>query len=285
MSINLGAKERIIVALDTQDITEVTAKVRLLAPHVGMFKAGFELTEAVGTERAIRAIKAAGGKVFRDGKFLDIPNTVKKASQAVSAFGPEFFNLHIQAGDEAMKLAVAQKGNSQVLGVSILTSFDPLEILEMFVGPYVRMTSEGDLTGELRAEYSALTLVDGRKEDIEMAKERRTEYIRRLVLGFAEKAAKNGLDGLICSPQELQYLKVYGSSEVAALLKVVPGIRMPENSQDDQTRAGTPYQAILDGADYLVIGRPILTAADPVAAAKAIAAEIERALNELNARG
>jgi orotidine-5'-phosphate decarboxylase len=279
MPINLGAKERIIVALDTQDITEVTATVRRLAPYVGMFKAGFELTEAVGTERAIRAIKAAGGKVFRDGKFLDIPNTVKKASQAVSTFGPEFFNLHIQAGDEAMKLAVAQKGSSQVLGVSVLTSLDPREILEMFVGPFVEMVGSTEL-----GMYGYMMMTEDDDDGlVENAKDMRTEYVQRLVLGFAEKSAKNGLDGLICSPQELKYLKANGSPAVAALLTVVPGIRMPENSQDDQTRAGTPYQAILDGADYLVIGRPILLATDPVAAAQAIASEIERALGELNA--
>ena len=277
MPINLGAKERIIVALDTQDITEVTATVRRLAPYVGMFKAGFELTEAVGTERAIRAIKAAGGKVFRDGKFLDIPTTMGKASQAVAGFEPDFFNLHIQAGDEGMVRAVARKGKSQVLGVSVLTSLDPLEILEMFVGPFVEMI-QGDY------EFVMMMMTEGDEEDIRFAQERRIEYVRRLVLGFAQKAAKNGLDGLICSPQELTYLKANGSPAVAALLKVVPGIRMPENSQDDQTRAGTPYQAILDGADYLIIGRPILTAADPVAAACAIASEIGRALDELYPR-
>lgn len=275
MPINLEAKERIIVALDTQDITEVTKTVRLLALHVGMFKAGFELTEAVGTERAIRAIKAAGGKVFRDGKFLDIPTTMGKASQAVASFEPDFFNLHIQAGDEGMKKAVANKGKSQVLGVSALTSLDPLEILEMFVKPFVEMIGEGDF------EYAVLTVTEGGEEDVGYAQERRIEYVRRLVLGFAQKAAGNGLDGLICSPQELQYLKVNGSPAVRALLKVVPGIRLPENAKDDQTRSGTPYQTILDGADYLVVGRPILTAEDPVAAAKAIAAEIERALDDL----
>lgn len=284
MSINLEARERIIVALDTQNITEVTATVHRLAPYVGMFKAGFELTEAVGTQRAIRAIKAAGGKVFRDGKFLDIPTTMGKASQAVAGFGPDFFNLHIQAGDEGMQKAVAAKGESKVLGVSALTSLDPLEILEMFVRPYVEMTRAGDLTGEADAEYLSLVLTSGRYIDVEMARERRQEYVRRLVLGFAEKATRNGLDGLICSPQELAYLKTNGSPAVAALLKVVPGIRMPENSQDDQTRVGTPYQTILDGADYLVIGRPILQAADPVAAAQAITAEIERALTELRGR-
>lgn len=278
MPVYLGAKERIIVALDTQDVTEVTRLVRLLSPEVGMFKAGFELTEAVGTQRAIRAIQSSGGKVFRDGKFLDIPNTVGKASEAVSAFEPDFFNVHIQAGNEALKRAVAGKGKSQVLGVSLLTSLDAREILEMFVKPFIDMTGEGDF------EYAMTVLgasSDYKKEVVDAAADRRTEYLQRVVLGLAEKAAVNGLDGLICSPRELVFLTEHGSRAVRALLKVVPGIRMAGSVSDDQVRIDTPFSAITGGADYLVIGRPIVNADDPVAAARAIAAEIDHALDSL----
>lgn len=276
------AKSRIIVALDTQRIEEVTAIVTELAPHVGLFKAGFELTNAVGTERALRAIRVAGGEVFADLKLHDIPNTVAKAVQAVADFGPRFTNMHIQSGSEAMQKAVSERGECQLLGVSVLTSLDPLELLDMFVRPYVEMAAARDLTGALGAELSAMMLTDGRQIDLEVATERRKEYVRRLVLGFAEKAAEAGLDGLICSPQELEYLWAYGSPAVQRLIKVVPGIRMSDGQVDDQNRVGTPYQAIVDGADYLVIGRPILQSPDRVAAAKAFAREIESALKYLD---
>lgn len=269
-------KDRIIVALDTQKVPEVSRLVQLLAPHVGMFKAGFELTNAVGTARALRAIKVNGGKDFADVKFHDIPPTVGKAVQAVAGFGPHFLNMHIQSGDAAMQGAVAQKGISLLLGVSILTSLDPQEVLEMFVGPFIAMTGHD-------YEYGQAMATDSEDAELaEHARELRTEYMNRLVLGFAEKAARNGLDGLICSPLELRYLKEHGTEAVRNLIKVVPGIRMADSSADDQQRVGTPYQTIIDGADYLVVGRPILTAADPVAAAQAIAAEIDRALDDMD---
>lgn len=269
-------KDRIIVALDTQDVVEVSRWVRLLAPHVGMFKAGFELTNAVGTQRALRAIKVGGGQDFADVKFHDISETVSKAVSAVAGFGPHFVNMHIQSGDEAMQKAVAKKGNSLLLGVSVLTSLTPQEILEMFVGPFIAMTGHD-------YEYGQAMAIDS--PDVELAdhaRELAAEYMNRLVLGFAEKAARNGLDGIICSPMELRYLKEHGSEAVCNLIKVVPGIRMPDNSVDDQKRVGTPYQTIKDGADYLVIGRPILKAEDPVRAAKAIASEIDRALDDMD---
>ncbi len=272
------AKSRIVVALDTQRIEEVTAIVTELASYVGLFKAGFELTNAVGTERAHRAIRTAGGEVFADLKLHDIPNTVSKAVQAVVGFGPRMTNMHIQSGDEAMQKAVSERGESQLLGVSVLTSLTPLEVLEMFVRPFVQAIG-GDESAFDLAVYGSL--VDEDRTVKPVGSTLQSEYMQRLVLGFAEKAAKAGLDGLICSPKELSYLKSHGSPAVQRLVKVVPGIRMVDGQVDDQNRVGTPYQAIVDGADYLVIGRPILQASDKVAAAQAFAREIESALKDM----
>ena len=130
----------------------------------------------------------------------------------------------------------------------------------------------------------AVTLPDAKSRIIVALDTQRIEEVTAIVTELAPHVGlfKAGLDGLICSPQELEYLWAYGSPAVQRLIKVVPGIRMSDGQVDDQNRVGTPYQAIVDGADYLVIGRPILQSPDRVAAAKAFAREIESALKYLD---
>ena len=120
----MEAKEKIIVALDVYDFEKAENLVKDLAPYVGCFKIGLELISSVGGPQAVRFVHGLEGEVFYDGKFKDIPNTIGRASRAVSALGVKMFNVHASAGIEAMRAAVDNKGNSLVLAVTVLTSLE-----------------------------------------------------------------------------------------------------------------------------------------------------------------
>ncbi len=120
----MQAKDKIIVALDVDTLDKARALIETLAPYVGCFKIGLELMTAVGAPQAVRLVHDLGGQLFFDGKFDDIPNTVGAASKAVSAMGVKMFNVHASAGVEAMKAAAANKGQSILLAVTVLTAID-----------------------------------------------------------------------------------------------------------------------------------------------------------------
>ncbi len=245
----MEAKERIIVALDVNTSDDALLLVDQLRPHVGYFKIGLQFITSmvtslanatVGTESAIgRRIRyffeMTKEQIFWDGKFDDIPNTVAGASEEVAKIGVRMFNLHASAGSEAIAKAVENRGDSLVLGVTVLTSISD-ECISIF----------GDKPGNK-------------------------------VVQFAQMLSDQKADGIICSAKELPLLS--GTS----LLKVTPGIRPKWAQANDQKRVMTPYEAIMAGADYLVIGRPIIKPPEPfipVTAAQDIAKEIEKALQE-----
>lgn len=131
----MQAKDRIIVALDVGNLNSARSLVENLAPYVGCFKVGLELVTAVGAPQVIQFVHELGGQVFYDGKFDDIPNTVGKASKAVTDFNVRMFNVHASAGIEAMMAAVANKGQSLVLAVTVLTSLEENNAHLIFGGP------------------------------------------------------------------------------------------------------------------------------------------------------
>jgi orotidine-5'-phosphate decarboxylase len=248
-------KDRIILPLDTSSVTSAKALADMLSPHVGPFKIGLEFIystlaslvlqdeeAAVTTLRELRGLmKAVGASAFWDGKLDDIPNTVKGASIAISSMGVRMFNVHASAGIESIKAAVENRGNAEVLGVTVLTSISGEECISCF----------------------------GEEPD-------------KKVLRFAVKLLEAKAQGLICSPKELGFLR--GSSEFKSLKMVTPGVRPEWASLGDQKRVMTPGEAILAGADYLVIGRPITKPptqiGGPVQAAIRIAGEIEQAMKQ-----
>ncbi len=120
----MQVRDRIIVALDVDDLDKAKSLVEILAPHVGCFKIGLELITAVGANQIVEFVYSSGGLVFYDGKFDDIPNTVGAASRVVAGLGVKMFNVHASAGIEAMMAAVANKGNSLVLAVTVLTAIE-----------------------------------------------------------------------------------------------------------------------------------------------------------------
>lgn len=238
------SRDRIIFALDFPSLKDAEGHIRLLKDHVGMFKIGLQLFVSEGP-KVIDAVlsRSSQAKVFLDMKFHDIPETVKGAIKSAAVHGVEFVTVHCDEGRGLLKAAVeAAGGKVKILGVTVLTS-----------------QSTEDLA------------------DIGISRELRDPA--NLVLHRARIAKLAGAYGIVCSGEEVRTVKKeFGDS----LAIVTPGIRLSEGTvkNDDQKRIATPYNAILDGADYLVVGRPIRDAADPVKTAETIANEIEQALND-----
>ena len=236
-------EERLIVALDVPSAGEARELVQALGDAARFYKVGLELFSAEGYFDLIRWLVGRGNKVFADLKLFDIPETVRRATANVSRSGASFLTVH--AHRSVLEAAAREKGAMKILGVTVLTSFD-----------------QGDLE-----EMGA------------------TKTLEQLVLERARAAERAGCDGVISSPMEAAKLKAEFGER---LLVVTPGIRpQPPRSPsaldplvrgsmpaDDQKRSMDVAEAFRAGSDYIVVGRPIRSAADPRAAALAIQAAI-----------
>ncbi|MCL2438934.1 MAG: orotidine-5'-phosphate decarboxylase [Alphaproteobacteria bacterium] len=231
---------RIIVALDYSDPEKAMALVNACSGSGLKWKVGKELFTIAGPD-IVKRIQDAGGYVFLDLKYHDIPNTVGGAAKAAAKLGVDLFNLHAEGGFEMMEAAVsgAKAGNPdnppKVVGVTVLTSLNDRDMNVMG-----NMDSAG-----------------------------------ARVVRMGNLARLAGLDGLVCSPKELRDLR-YMWPEAAL---ITPGI-VPEWAADnkDQKRKMTPAQAIIDGTTYMVIGRAITKAENPLEAIERIVREIEEAM-------
>jgi orotidine-5'-phosphate decarboxylase len=230
----------IIVALDVSHPDAALELARRLAPVVGAFKIGKELFVSAGPD-IVRRIREAGGSVFLDLKFHDIPNTVAKAVEAAVRLDVQMLTIHtsgglamMQAAQRAAEEAALRTGKTQplVLGVTVLTSLNTNDLAEV-----------------------------GVPHDVGAQVER-----------LASLAARAGLGGLVCSPLEITRLRQFLP---AAMQLVTPGIRPADSPADDQKRTLTPAEALAAGANWLVIGRPICAAPDPRAAAEKILASLQ----------
>jgi orotidine-5'-phosphate decarboxylase len=230
--------QRIITALDVEGREPALALIRKL-DKARVFKVGLELFTAEGPG-LLRDIRAMGKDVFLDLKMHDIPNTVGEAVRMGVRHGASMMTIHISGGLEMMAKAVEaarieseKRGTIKpiLLGVTILTSLKS-EDLEM-------IGMAADAAGQ----------------------------VRRLA-GLARKA---GMDGIVCSAQEIEIVRAEVGPEV---LIVTPGIRPAGADVQDQKRVMTPALAVAKGSDYLVIGRPITRATSPAAAFEAIVAEL-----------
>lgn len=236
-----SAKDRLIFPLDVASIDEAQRWVRLLSGHVGLFKVGLELFVQAGPD-IVRYIHRTGrARIFLDLKLHDIPATVSRAMARIAELDVAFATVHCGESPRMLEAAVAGGGGKVgVLGVTVLTS-----------------VSADDLraSGYPQACGDDLSLLVARR---------------------AAMAHGAGCAGVVCSGLEVEKVKqAHGLGFVA----VTPGIR-PQSTVvagDDQRRVVTPAQAMSRGADYLVIGRPIRDARDPVAAAASAAAEIQSA--------
>ncbi len=231
----MSARDRLIVALDVDTQKEAEALVEKLSEFVGVFKVGPRLFTRCGP-KIIDFVKEKNSRVFYDAKFYDIPSVVKKAAQASAEMGVDLLTLHTLGGSEMMEAAVEgiRSENSQV-----------------------------DVLG-----VTLLTSLSSRILKEELGIERNlTEEIIHLA-GLARKA---GLDGVITSAWELEELRRNFGSD---FILVVPGIRPLRSAKFEQRRVSTPKEAIEKGADFLVVGRPILNSHDPVEITKRILREM-----------
>jgi len=228
--------DRIFTALDTTDVDHAVSLARNLTGHVGGVKVGKEFFTANGPD-GVRRISDTGMPVFIDLKWHDIPNTVAGAVRASLPLKPAIVNVHA-AGGAAMLHAAA--------GAAAEAGDDRPLVLAVTV-----LTSLDD--DDLHAI--------GVDTDVT------TQVVR-----LARLSQDNGIDGVVCSAREIEALREACGPEFKLL---VPGIRPTWAAIGDQKRVMTPKEAIAKGADYLVIGRPITGADDPVAAAERIADELD----------
>ncbi|MDA0654785.1 MAG: orotidine-5'-phosphate decarboxylase [Proteobacteria bacterium] len=232
-------KNPILVALDTQDSLKALDLASALTGVVGGVKLGLEFFNANGPD-GVRTIAASGIPIFLDLKFHDIPNTVAAAVRAAVSLKPTILNVHASGGEAMMRAAAAAASEAaSVLGVK-----KPLLIAVTV------------LTSMDAADLDAVGQI-GTPE---------TQVVR-----LATLSQKCGLDGVVCSPREITAIREACGS---GFKLIVPGIRPPGSESGDQKRIMTPAQAIHAGADHLVIGRPITASANPVEAARDIAASL-----------
>ncbi len=246
MTFDAHPRSSLIVALDFDSLKSATKFAEQVSDLVGMFKIGSQLFTAAGPA-AVREVAELGCGVFLDLKFHDIPNTVAGAVLSCAAMpGVQLVNVHALGGKTMLHAAVQAISAGQPMGadrprllaVTILTSMDQKAIREVGIG------------GPPKTR----------------------------VLSLAKLAKSAGVDGVVASVQEARAIRKACGRD---FLIVTPGVRPKEKSasskSDDQVRTATPSDAIKAGADFLVVGRPILAAADPRSAAQAIVDEIAAA--------
>lgn len=238
--VTLAPRDRLAFPLDFPDLATARQRVEPLVESAGVLKVGLELFVKEGPA-SIRLGEELGASVFLDLKLHDIPATVDGAVASAAGLGARYLTVHAQGGPKMVEAAVSRAAReSSALTILVVTVLTSLD------------------DGDLRA-----TGVTGSAAD--------------QVLRLGKMAHAAGARGFVCSPNELRTLRAALGPDV---LLVTPGIRPTGADTGDQKRTGTPRSAILDGADVLVVGRPIRDASNPAAAARAIATDIEVALRE-----
>ncbi len=235
-------KDYIIFPLDVPTFDEAKQYISLLANHVGMFKVGLELFIRTGPDIVQYIHSQGSAKIFLDLKLHDIPVTVHRAVKSIAGLDVALATVHCGESKDMLEQAVSGSENKVgILGVTLLTSVS---------GSDIKMAG-------FKSEYGS--------------------DVSKLVLKRAEMAKDAGCRGIVCSGNEVEDIKSRLGDD---FLAVTPGIRpLWDNvGKDDQRRVATPSDAVKRGSDYLVIGRPIRDADDPVKAAEDIASEIESAL-------
>lgn len=229
------ARDRLIFALDVPSAGEADRLLDRLQGHISFVKVGLELYTAAGPDMIKRVIDR-GMRVFLDLKFLDIEETVRRATSRVAGMGVDFLTIH--ANRKALTAAVQGREGSalKLLAVTVLTNFDSHDLREMGI----------------------------------------QRSVQDLVTARALLASEVGCDGVVASGEEPAAIR---QKVGPRFVIVTPGVRPGGKGVDDHARATTPTQTIASGADYLVIGRPIRDADDPITTVAAIIAEMQDAFD------
>lgn len=231
----------LIVALDVSTKAEVAAVMARLGEAVDFYKIGLELFSAEGPD-VVRMVRDAGKRVFLDLKLHDIPRTVERAVKSGAGLGVDLMTIH-STGGKAMIRAAAEAAATfgakapKILAVTALTSLDQEDLADL------------GIARPMAEQVEAMGLL----------------------------AVRNGADGIVCSPKEVANMNrvLVPAAQGRKVVFVTPGVRPAGAAVGDQKRVATPAGAVRDGSTHLVVGRPILEAADPVAAARAIRAEMD----------
>lgn len=234
----MPAKDKLIIALDVETPSKALDLVKELRSVAGMFKVGSQLFTAAGPQ-IVRDIIALDSKVFLDLKFHDIPHQVAGAARSAAELGVSLFTIHASGGSEMMRRAV-----DAVAEVGNETAVLAITVLTSIDANILAQIGVNSTPSE-----SVLLLV--------------------------KLAEASGVDGVVASAQEIKTIR--DAIPNPNFLVVTPGIRPAQNESGDQKRIATPAAAISAGASYLVIGRPITSATDPVAAAQQIVTEMQAA--------
>lgn len=237
-------RDRVIFALDVPSAAQAKQLALQLKGTVGLFKIGLELFVRSGPDLVQQIRQQTGAGIFLDLKLHDIPATVERAMRVIASLDVDLATVHCGENQSMIEAAVTgSMGNVGVLGVTVLTSV---------------------AASDLKAS--------GYRDDL-------CDDIRRLVLHKATMAREAGCAGVVCSGLEVRQVKAHCGD---GFLAVTPGVRSAgDNARtDDQRRVVTPAMAVSGGADFIVVGRPIRDAADPVVAARQIAAEIDKVLDK-----
>ena len=205
------SNKRLIIALDFKNIDEMSHFISSLDRQKCIVKVGLQLFISEGP-KVLDFLSQRGFEIFLDLKLHDIPNTVRKAVEEISQYNVKLTTIHLQGGRDMIQAANQVKGDTKILGVSLLTSLDDSDTRELY-------------NNDLEKQFNNLINL----------------------------ATETKVDGIVCSSQELELITD------PSLIKVVPGIRNQESS-DDQKRVMTSSEAYSNGADYIVVGRPITQA-------------------------
>ena len=232
------ADERLIVALDFHKMDDVKNLVNELGDSVIFYKVGMELFYSVGTE-VVTWLKSQNKKIFLDLKLHDIPNTVAGGLCSLMNLGADILNVHAAGGFTMMKTATD------------------------------RLREESAKAGIVKPKLIAITVLTS----INQAEWCGALKISEQVVEFAKTAKDAGLDGVVASPQEAALIREACGKD---FLIITPGIRPAGSDINDQSRISTPAAAIRNGANYLVVGRPIRSAENPKLAAENILKEIAK---------
>jgi len=234
------AADRLIVALDVNTREAALALCTALRPKVRHYKVGLELFTACGPS-LLRDLQMGGARVFLDLKLHDIPNTAARAAVEATRLGVGMFTIHLSGG-----LMMARRVADEVTAHC-----------EIHRSPRPRILGVTVLT--------SLT-----HQDLEQVGVARP--LEEQVVALAEMALQAGLDGVVASPREVARVRQALGREVTI---VTPGVRLAGSGSQDQARVLTPREAIEAGADYIVVGRPVISARDPLQAAETILLQID----------
>jgi orotidine-5'-phosphate decarboxylase len=236
----MNPADRLIVALDVPTRDAALELVRALKPKVGFYKIGLELFTACGPA-LVREILATGARVFLDLKLHDIPNTAARAAVEATRLGVGFFTIHLSGG-----VMMARRVADEV-------------------------EAHCEIYHTTRPRILGVTLLTSLTQD-DLAPFGITRPIEEQVVALARIAKQAGLDGVVASPLEVRRVR---EAVGDAMLIVTPGIRPAGADLDDQARVMTPREAIVAGADHIVVGRPITASRDPLEAAETILLQLD----------